>query len=262
MNYEKLYNLVRTFNFQQEKLFAITGDIDNLGLYVATNGRAKAECLVDDYNNIINKEICTFCSEHNIRNVLLLSGEEIFGMGIINCYDSIEEIRIFLNTINHTLKEKSNYFFPYVTISFGIIDIDKTFNSLIKEIIQTSYNVVLFTDFIYKIRVALTTALDKEKFSNLPMKTDADLIFYRNVVYTKMIQYKKETKKLLLALSNFKGREELVKEYGTRYGIDDKKYSQLKAVTKDIESKFDMPGDFVSKKEINDVMNFEHEKIY
>ena len=38
-------------------LFGITGDIDNLGIYVAKNGRAKAENLVDLYNQIIRNEL-------------------------------------------------------------------------------------------------------------------------------------------------------------------------------------------------------------
>lgn len=51
----EIFEFLRTINLQNSAVFAFTGDIDNLGLFVAANGRAKAECLVDEYNNVIER---------------------------------------------------------------------------------------------------------------------------------------------------------------------------------------------------------------
>lgn len=60
LNCEYYYNpkLISAFcsyfdNINDLYLWAITGDLDNLGVFVAQNGRATAENLVDLYNRVI-----------------------------------------------------------------------------------------------------------------------------------------------------------------------------------------------------------------
>ena len=66
-------------------LFGITGDLDNLGIYVARNGRPSAENLVDFYNQIIRNYIQGWVIDHSdsLRSVAFVpSGEEVFVVGI------------------------------------------------------------------------------------------------------------------------------------------------------------------------------------
>lgn len=73
------------YSSQEGKLFAITGDLDNLGVYVARNGRPAAENLVDLYNQTIRNylEMWTVENQGKIMSLAFVpGGEEVFVMGI------------------------------------------------------------------------------------------------------------------------------------------------------------------------------------
>lgn len=66
---------------QEDKLFAITGDLDNLGIYVARNGRPAAENLVDLYNQITRNFLESWVTENrsSIKTLSFVpSAEEVF----------------------------------------------------------------------------------------------------------------------------------------------------------------------------------------
>ena len=52
------------YSSQRGELFAITGDLDNLGIYVARNGRPAAENLVDLYNQTIRNFLEMWTAEN------------------------------------------------------------------------------------------------------------------------------------------------------------------------------------------------------
>lgn len=228
----EIFEFLRTINLQNSAVFAFTGDIDNLGLFVAANGRAKAECLVDEYNNVIEREISNFCSNHGIKLILSMSGEEVFGIGIAKESKTINQMEDFLKfQINDCLKQNASLFQDEVTISFGVVsvDLDK------KESLHNIQNSKDFSDktehiinqFVLDIRVALTIALDRAKFSNLPCSSEESLIFYRNIVYAKMIQYKRETKHILTNISKLNDFPEISKALGKEYGVNSEHFDLL-----------------------------------
>ena len=66
-------------------LFGITGDLDNLGIYVARKGRPAAENLVDLYNQTTRNFLERWTAENrpNIETLSFVpSGEEVFIVGI------------------------------------------------------------------------------------------------------------------------------------------------------------------------------------
>ena len=77
------------------KLFAITGDVDNLGIYVARNGRPAAENLVDLYNQIIRNYLEMWAAENQqkIRSLSFVpSGEEVFIIGVTTDEDTAQNL--------------------------------------------------------------------------------------------------------------------------------------------------------------------------
>ena len=64
-------------------LFGITGDLDNLGVFVSRYGRPLAENLVDIYNRLIGAFMYGFTKKHS-RAIpafcMIPSGEEIFAI--------------------------------------------------------------------------------------------------------------------------------------------------------------------------------------
>jgi hypothetical protein len=75
----------REYTEEGGMLFGVTGDLDNLGIYVARNGRPSAENLVDFYNQIIRNYLQGWVAEHHdlLGSVAFVpSGEEVFLVGI------------------------------------------------------------------------------------------------------------------------------------------------------------------------------------
>ncbi len=80
-----VHRLLHTYdNLSQDgTLFGITGDRDNLGVYVARNGRTRAEVLVDFYNQVIRNSVMELSLGHGVTDTCFApSGEEVFCLGI------------------------------------------------------------------------------------------------------------------------------------------------------------------------------------
>ena len=68
---------------QYDTLFGITGDLDNLDVYVARNGQARAEVLVDLYNQVVRNSVIEPSLDHGVTDICFVpSGEKVFCLGI------------------------------------------------------------------------------------------------------------------------------------------------------------------------------------
>ena len=229
-----LDKIIGMYNPSQNKMFAITGDVDNLGIYVAHHGRATAEGLVDEYNEIIKESFVNFCDTNSIDAYISLSGEEIFIVGLISGSIDIPDLDRFMNqNVNYIIQTKARKFESYVTISFGVFEVSE-FNEQLQLQLKklkhcTAENYTIELDLlVLMLRTQLALCLDKEKFSTLGISEEKKLILYRNVVYAKMLQYKKETRKILVNLHKIIDEYPvLVERCGTKYGISDQQYQEI-----------------------------------
>jgi hypothetical protein len=241
---KKVISVLRYFYRNQHAvLFGITGDIDNLGVYVARNGRAKAEVLVDSYNRIVGSVYYRFISSrpHEFSESLFLpAGEEVFILGISatgmdaqSLFDHIEHA-----DIPGLLTENTSLSVETTNISFGCgLLNDHIDMSLLEQLLESveQGNVLISNDLyarlVERVRAVLARQLDLKKFGNIS-KEEKSVILLRNLVYAKTLEYKGETKKLLIEIandfdSNPSVQKKLVQILGTDYGLGDKSYEQL-----------------------------------
>ena len=219
-------------------LFAVTGDLDNLGVFVSRYGRPLAENLVDIYNRLIGAFMYRFTKKHS-KTIpvfcMIPSGEEIFAIGVAtNQLVANEFFSLLGDEVNNFIKENTLLSKDDVTVSFGC----KIFSGNAISI-ATSYFVGLvqkrrvqeaslaYLELILNMRRELAYELDRAKFDSLNA-SDLDLVmFFRNVVYTKLQDYKKEAREALITLADRLSRDvELRKRLqvmtlNSEYGITD-----------------------------------------
>lgn len=234
---KKIVNVLRIKNsFQSKILFGITGDLDNLGIFVSKQGRAIAENLVETYNHIIGAYCNDFVRTHKdiIEFAFLPSGEEIFAIGVADNQDVVDLFFSKLHSEINPLLKQSPIQAEYVTISFGT----KIFNDIsTQQVIDavdsgdiTSANKV-FLDVMLEMRKQLALELDKDKFKTLDCEDLA--MFFRNCVYSKMREYKTTTKRALIDLSEKLKSDPTHKEQikqsvlNQNYGVDDDSIQKL-----------------------------------
>lgn len=232
---KKIYSIIEDALNNDKKIFALTGDLDRLGIFVAKNGRSKAENLVDRFNIKIECLLKEYFYKNSIKAVLHMAGEEIFAIG---CYSPknknlFNELKEYLNnSINPCLKElefSSNE--DDVTISFGLIDVDlEDCRNLLKN-----HNEHEFYLFLQTIREKLALSLDESKFSDLNITNNLTPVFYRNIVYYKMLKYKQETNNLIKKFSK-KSNEFLdLSIINKNYGLDEDRILFLEELIKNIK---------------------------
>ncbi len=195
-------------------LFGVTGDLDNLGVYVAKNGRAKAEVLVDTYNRVIGSVLYEFLGMHPQKFYevqFLPSGEEIFILGtcaaVQDAHDLFQNLKE--TPVPQILVEAgldSNI--ATTDISFGCRVLDSVIDmKLIDDMLENiDRNDVIganktYIKLIEQVREVLAYQLDIEKFNNISLDSQI-IILLRNIVYAKTLQYKESTRSLLLKLSS------------------------------------------------------------
>lgn len=193
-------------------LFGVTGDLDNLGVYVASNGRAKAEVVVDSYNRVIGSLFYQFMSDHPhlfYESHFLPAGEEVFILG--TCADEDIAKQLFSHLRDTSVPEVLvecglGEDVSATDVSFGC----STLNALVSEsfldemLARVEGPDVLGANRLYiavlqQIRNALAVQLDLEKFSNISEDPQVAILL-RNIVYTKTLQYKASTKGLIVEL--------------------------------------------------------------
>lgn len=210
----KILKVVKVYNSNRNLfLFGITGDIDNLGIFVSQHGRPLAENLVDIYNRLIGAFMYKFVKKHSkiIFNFCMIpAGEEIFAIGVTNDPAVVNKFFSLLeNEINNFIKENAPFSDENVTISFGC----KIFSDDITRISASHFvNLVskrktlkaslAYLKFMLILRQELAYELDRAKFRSLKASNLNLVIFFRNVVYAKLQNYKVETRKNLIALAD------------------------------------------------------------
>lgn len=216
-------------------LFGITGDLDNLGVYVARNGRAKAEVLVDIYNRVIGSVYYTFIQSkpHKFFETCFLpSGEEIFILGVAGDKEAAQSLfdHLRLAHIPEIITDDTHLDVGKTDISFGSSVLDL---KLLKPIIQNFLEAVergdnevsnaLYTEILGVIRAELSLELDAQKFASLGISKE-DVVVFRNLVYLKTLEYKENTRSLLLQVSAAFKKSSQVREHlrdllGKGYGV-------------------------------------------
>lgn len=226
-----IINLLRVcFDHPEAYLFGITGDLDNLGVYVARNGRAGAENLVDLYNQVIRNSISDWQLEHR-NDVLSLcfipSGEEVLILGVAIEQEEVEAL--FLNLRGLVMEKMRNQAF----ISIG--DTAASFGGgVLNDDIKSLAGKVLFSidsrldeericsdyfRFLSEVRGVLASELDRQKFADISQGNNH--IALRQLVLTRMLLYKQNTKFILKNLANLDALEmsELFNLLGDQYGV-------------------------------------------
>lgn len=229
-------------------LFAITGDLDNLGIYVARNGRPNAENLVDLYNQVSRNFFQQWILENKAKIsplALIPSGEEIFCIGI---GESKNEIDDFFSKIKdgvmQAMTSQSFIEIGETSISFGakiLKDdlIDKLAFSFSSSLVNNEQDDLIFRnylEFMIEVRSQTAVALDAEKFKNI--LGGEHPIQMRQLVLTRMLLYKKATKMILESLDQLPKEDATIllamlgHSYGIEYGDEDKVDTFLKNAKK------------------------------
>jgi hypothetical protein len=227
--------LVNSTHNPNSILFGITGDIDNLGIYVAKNGRAKAENLVDLFNQIIRNESIRWARAHNDcmdDMTFIASGEEIVILGICRDRTVVDDLFHNINAnINRLLRDNHFIDIGETGISFGcaiFADLD-----LIKKIAWLAERTknftgenefILYLEIMEQIRNILAKELDKIKFKDLWKTSLENEILYRNFVYAYLLDYKYNTARALRRLAAKVGvleNKEQLSSLRYQYGLTD-----------------------------------------
>ena len=227
-------------------LFGITGDIDNLGVYVAKNGRAKAEVLVDTYNRVIGSIFYQFLEQQPHifhESHFIPAGEEVFILG--TCADKQTADKLFQHLKNTPIPQllvTAGLDIDVTTtdISFGcyvlnpVIDIGLISNMFAQidgsNVVSANHAYLIV---MQQIRNILAKQLDLEKFGDIS-KEELVTILLRNLVYAKTLQHKVSTRKLLIRLGekiagNQEFRDQCITILGKEYGLGDKDQQRILA---------------------------------
>lgn len=227
-------------------LFGITGDLDNLGVYVARNGRAKAEILVDSYNRVIGSIFYKFVDQqpHMFHESHLLpAGEEVFALG--TCANE--------ETANALFQHLCSIPIPQLLIQAGLDpEITSTDASFGCCVLNPFIDTALVDDMLSRIetgdviganrtysavmqqlRGILAIKLDLEKFSDIS-QDEQIAVLLRNIIYTKTLEYKESTRNLLIGLCERIATKQNVREQcaallGNQYGLQNKDHRQILA---------------------------------
>jgi hypothetical protein len=222
----KIESIFTTFFNHKKYLLCVTGDIDNLGIFVAQNGRAEAENFVEIVNHAIGYFLSSVLHFKDQDYIYIPSGEEVIIMFVGDESDLAETRRVFpkenTRTIHSFLKEfLARYSYPeYLSVSFGVTlfafdDVQKDIGAFLKGGTVEEKN-HLYLDCMRKIRALLGRELDKQKFQDiLSFNHSVNEVFLRNLVYKEMLAYKKTTKEKILQ-EKFKLEPERIEE---AYGV-------------------------------------------
>lgn len=235
-------------------LFGITGDIDNLGIFVATNGRPMAENLVDIYNRVIGYYMLQFVRNNRATIpsfCMIPSGEEIFALGVSTSKTSankfFSDLRKEMNPFIHS---NALIFHEMVTISFGCRVLNKPLRRRkiqeFIELVRKKDNMAasrLYLEILLAIREELARDLDNQKFKSLMLRQSGSAILFRNVVYLRLHEYKEGTRKTLERIgARLRKNPQLLREFrrhgfNRKYGLNANERATLQSILKNIEKR-------------------------
>lgn len=225
-------------------LWGVTGDLDNLGVYVARNGRAKAEILVDSYNRVIGSIFYNFINQHPHlfhESHFLPAGEEVFILG--TCANEVAVKGLFQHLQDTSIPQPliQAGLDPEIRVtdaSFSCCVLNPFVNlSLVDDMLARidSGDVIganrIYSGVIQKIRHVLAIQLDLKKFSDTS-QDERIAVLLRNIIYAKTLQYKKSTKNLLLELGERIANQQEVRDHciallGNEYGLQNKDHTKI-----------------------------------
>lgn len=226
------------YSSQGGKLFAITGDLDNLGIYVARNGRPAAENLVDLYNQTIRNylEMWTAENQRNTKSLSFVpSGEEVFIVGIAvnenvpqNLFDKLQD------GVMKLMQTQSYIDLGETSASFG----GKVFGNELDPKIKVLADTVkagktdeevfpLYLEVVSEIRRETAIELDRQKFKDI-LNGDY-LVEVRQLVLTRMLLYKRTTRNIVKSLNQLpeEDAQSLLALLGDIYGVEPGKEDEV-----------------------------------
>lgn len=232
----------------ENTLFGITGDIDNLGTFVALNGRARAENLVDLYNQYIRNYFLRWGSRNSqvvIDMCFVPSGEELFLLGVSKDTVPVKDLFEKVNPEINEIIINNEYLKPAETsISFGCELLQET--ELIEKIRimvhqmrnnKTFNTFPLYLQIMEQIRNTLAQELDSQKFRTIINNDKTLVILYRNFTYARLLEYKYSTRKSLLKIKNILNKylnDEKIELLSNGYGLTDQKLALLQILIKEL----------------------------
>ncbi len=204
-------------------LFGVTGDLDNLGVFVSRYGRPLAENLVDIYNRLIGAFMYGFIKKHpKVIPVFCMipSGEEIFATGVATNEAVVNEFFSLLeDEVNNFIRENAHLADEDVTVSFGCKifsgDTVDTATSRFVELVgkrRVQEASSAYLELMLAMRRELAYELDRAKFDSLNASDLNLVIFFRNAVYIKLQNYKKETREALVTLAERLSHDAVLRE--------------------------------------------------
>lgn len=226
------------YSSQEGKLFAITGDLDNLGVYVARNGRPAAENLVDLYNQTIRNYLEMWIVENQGKIMSLAfvpSGEEVFIMGIAVDENVPQDLFGKLQDgVMELMRNQSYIDLGGTSASFG----GKIFASELDPKIKLLADAVkvgktdeevfpLYLEVMSEIRRETSIELDRQKFKDI-LNGDYP-IEVRQLVLTRILLYKRTTREIVGALNQLPEEDikSLLTLLGDIYGVEPGKEDEV-----------------------------------
>ena len=174
------------------------------------------------------------------------SGEEVFIVGIAKDKKVIKKmLSVLSSSINDMISKNAPMFENYVTVSFGKkIFLRKEIENLCKNFYTSISNANLYNgnkyylELLLEMRKDLALCLDIEKFSTLE-NPESIAIFYRNVVFKNMLDYKISTRKELTKLGeilSIKDIQILLDDSSLlkKYGLDENKIIKINHILEEI----------------------------
>src|SRR5688572_31196080 len=119
---QKILRVLEAYSGSEAHLIGATGDIDNLGLYVAAHGRASAENLVDVVNHVVGDALQSFFNERQEEfpvYCLLPSGEEVFILAVCLRRAPYQEFCKMLDGMTERIHRSSPIPAQEIGITFG-----------------------------------------------------------------------------------------------------------------------------------------------
>jgi hypothetical protein len=186
--------------------FGITGDIDDLGVFVARHGRAHAENLVDFISVITEDYFLQWQDKHNSlisSFVVIQGGEEILVLGTCSEKQPLRELFCCCrHEVNRIIQE--NEYFPChdLSISFGSALLNQNaliplMRSFLSDCEGAARDYRKYLEIMYIIRRLLAVCLDMEKFRTFQKDSPELAIAYRNLVYYDLLRHKVRSRNLL-----------------------------------------------------------------
>ena len=216
---------------KEDILFAITGDLDNLGVYVARNGRPAAENLVDLYNQATRNylEKWTIENKPNIETLSFIpSGEEVFIIGIASNNNTAQNLFNQLRSGIMEFMHNQHYIDTGDTsVSFGGRVFDSKLDPNITSLVNSVRNgksdeevFPLYLEILSEIRKQTAIELDREKFKDI-LNGDYP-VEVRQLVLTRMLLYKGTTRKIVQSLNQLPKEDilSLLEVLGDIYGVE------------------------------------------